>query len=315
MKIAIMYGGTSTEREASTENAEYVETALKELGHETVMIPYDKNLFNLLSRYAPDAAFICVQGKGHGDGVVQGILDFMNIPYTGSRALGAAVINDKILCKELFQAAGVRTPPSPIRRGPAAPPGHALSRADFLAGRLEPSGLEYPFVAKPPTQGLSIGIELFHTPRDLWKLETTFQYDDPILLERFIPGHNATVGILEHAGGRRTLFPPVGHPVNEEENTVLLRAGAPGPWVVRDYPEPLAGEITALAEKVFTLTRAAGYARVDFRISSEDRLPYVLEINAVPGLKPSSPFVRGASQAGIDYHTIIRTIITAALPP
>ena len=110
MKITIVHGGTSTEQAHSTINAGHVEAALFRLGFQTTMICYDAAMIEGLRSLSPDMVWICVQGKGHGDGTIQAVLDFMKLPYTGSRTMGAALINNKIICKELFRGAGIRTP-------------------------------------------------------------------------------------------------------------------------------------------------------------------------------------------------------------
>ena len=302
MKIGIIYGGSSSEKEASTINAGCVEQALSRLGYETAMLQYQNDMVKRLRGAAPDMVFLCVQGKGHGDGTAQAVLDFLGLPYTGSRTMGAAIINDKIVCKELFQAAGIRTPPW-----------QTLSLKDYRAGRFDFSSIGYPVMAKSPTQGLSIGIEMIESERDLSKIEAVFAFDDPILIEKFIPGHNATSGLLEEEM-RLTAFPPVGYAEEgDKENYAFIKASLTAPVVARNYPDALASEIKSAAQKAFMVTRAGVYARVDFRVSCDDGLPYVLEINAVPGLRPTSMYAYGAELSGIDYDTTINTIVQSSL--
>ncbi|MDR2500791.1 MAG: ATP-binding protein, partial [Treponema sp.] len=175
-KIALIHGGTSTEQAVSTINAGHIEAALARQGYKTFMVTYNRDMVENLRSLAPDLAWVCVQGKGHGDGTVQSILDFMGIPYTGSRALGAQIINDKILCKELFKLAGIRTPDWRV-----------ISLGDYRSGKIDFSAFGYPFVAKAPTQGYSFGIELIESPGDLSKIDAVFAFDDPIYIEKFIP--------------------------------------------------------------------------------------------------------------------------------
>jgi D-alanine--D-alanine ligase len=297
MKIAIVHGGTSAERASSTVTAGHVEAALSRLGYQTTMIHYDAAMIERLCALNPDLVWICVQGKGHGDGTVQAVLDFLGFPYTGSRTMGAAVINDKIICKELFRGAGIRTPDW-----------QTISFDEYRSGRFTVN-IGYPFVAKAPTQGYSFGIEMINGPEELPNMESVFAYDDPIFIEKFIPGHNATIGFL--AGPETvTVFPPVGHALDgDKENYTLVKAGSPAPVVLRQYPESLAAELRSLAGKVFVLTRAEIYGRLDFRVSCEDGLPYVLEINAVPGLRPTGAYACGACLCGIDYDTMMETIV------
>jgi D-alanine-D-alanine ligase-like ATP-grasp enzyme len=212
--------------------------------------------------------------------------------------MGAAIINDKIICKELFRAAGIRTPDW-----------QTLTLDEFRSGSFIPK-IAYPFVAKAPTQGYSFGIELISSPQDLHKMNDVFVYDDPIFIERFIPGHNSTIGILEADRGM-SVFPPVGHEfVGDKENHCLIKSGSTAPVVLREYSDSLSAKLRTISEKVFLLCRAEIFARVDFRISSEDALPYVLEINGVPGLRPKGLYTFGAALCGLDYDAMIHTIVS-----
>jgi D-alanine-D-alanine ligase/UDP-N-acetylmuramate--alanine ligase len=300
MKIAILHGGTSTEKASSTINAGHVEAALERLGYKTALVDYDGAMFDNLRKIAPDLVWICVQGKGHGDGTAQAVLDFLGLPYTGSRTMGAAIINDKIICKELFQSAGIRTPEW-----------QTVTLAEYRAGKFKPN-IGYPFVAKAPTQGFSFGIELISGPEDLPKMAEVFTYDDPIFIEKFIPGHNATVGFLETKSGT-SIFPPVGHVYDDEKDwCALIKSGSTEPVVARQYGKELYYSLCELAEKAATVTRAEIYGRVDFRVSDEDNLPYALEINAVPGLKTKGLYAVGAGLFGIDYDTMVKSIVNTS---
>ncbi|MDR2630298.1 MAG: hypothetical protein LBC60_05185, partial [Spirochaetaceae bacterium] len=189
MKVIIVHGGTSTEEAISTRNAIHVEEVLSRLGYETELVPYDQDMLEKLRLKAPDVVFICVQGKGHGDGTIQALLDFLKIPYTGSKTLGAAIINNKIVSKELFERAGI---PTPLWQ--------PLSLADFKAGNFDFSRIGFPVVAKAPTQGGSFGIELIKSAEDIPRIESVFAYDDPILIEKFICGRFVTLGLLRRNG-------------------------------------------------------------------------------------------------------------------
>lgn len=303
MKVALVYGGTSTEQEASTLNAQFVEAALKRLGYRTDMIVYDGAMIERLRSAAPDAVFLCVQGKWHGDGTSQAVLDFLGLPYTGSGAMAAAIINNKIVCKELFQYAGLRTPSWQV-----------LSHADYKAEKYDFSPIGYPFVAKAPTQGGGNGIAFIKSSRDISKIEDVFSYDDPILIEQFIPGLYTTAGFLAREG-QLTVFPSVlvitGNPPPESELNTYN--GLSFTVCKSDFPEAVQAEIEAVVRKAFEITRAKDYGRLDFIISKEDGLPYLLEINAVPSLKPSSIFPQIALLYGIDYDKLIETVLLNGL--
>jgi D-alanine-D-alanine ligase/UDP-N-acetylmuramate--alanine ligase len=300
MKVFIVHGGTSTEEAVSTRNATHVEEVLARLGHETELALFDQTLPGKLCLKVPDAVFICVQGKGHGDGTIQALLDFLKIPYTGTKTLGAALINDKIISKELFEWAGIPTPSW-----------QTLSLADFKAGNFDFSRIGFPVVAKAPTQGGSFGIELINSAADIPKIEGVFAYDDPILIEKFIFGRFVTVGLLQR-NGRLETFPPVESGDDLPKSELLLFTGSfsrKPSGVARQ----LRTELDSISLSVFEISRAKDYARVDFMISDEDGRPYVLEINAVPGLKQESFFPYGAALHGLAEDELIETILRNAV--
>jgi D-alanine-D-alanine ligase/UDP-N-acetylmuramate--alanine ligase len=301
LKIALIHGGTSTEQEISTKNAGHIEQALIRLGHETSMIAYDVGMLEKIRTFAPDTVFLCVQGKGHGDGTLQGLLDFLAIPYTGSHTEAAAIINDKIVCKELFAYHGIRTPGWRV-----------LSNAEYRAGGCDFSSIGFPFVAKAPTQGGSYGLQLVMSAAEIHKIEDVFTYDDPIFIERYVSGRFATVGLLQR-GNKLETFPCV--EVTNTETSGLVTINKPYTVKPDVFSREASAEMEDLSRKVFQVTRARGYGRVDFMVSSRDGLPYVLEINAVPGLKPVSLYPQAASYMGLSYETMIETILLGALEP
>jgi D-alanine--D-alanine ligase len=302
MKVTIIHGGTSTEGDVSTRNAFHVGKVLTVLGHETDLIHYDRNMLQKLCLDPPDAAFVCVQGKGHGDGTVQAVLDFLAVPYTGTRTLGAAIINNKIVSKEVFERAGIPTPSW-----------QSLSLADFKAGNFDFSRVGFPLVAKAPTQGGSFGIELIKSAEDIPKIESVFAYDDPILIEKFIYGRFVTLGLIRRNGVLET-FPPVENmsdPPTPKSELILFNR--PFSYKPSDVPDRIKAELGVIGRQVFAVSRAKDYARVDFMISDEDGRPYVLEINAVPGLKRESFYPYGAALHGISENELMETILRDAV--
>jgi D-alanine-D-alanine ligase/UDP-N-acetylmuramate--alanine ligase len=298
MKVAIVHGGTSTEEAVSTRNALHVEEVLSRIGYETEFVLYDHTMPEKIRQNAPDVAFICVQGKGHGDGTVQALLDFFKIPYTGSQTLGAAIINNKIVSKELFERAGILTPPW-----------QSLSLRNFKTGNFDFSRIGFPLVAKAPTQGGSFGIELIKSAEDIPKIESVFAYDDPILIEKFIYGRFVTLGLLRRNGVLET-FPPVekeSDPPMPKSELILVNNRFT--FKPSDLPDGIKTEIDVIGRRVFKVSRAKGYARIDFMVSEADGRSYVLEINAVPGLKHGSLYPYGAGLRGFNDEEIIETIL------
>lgn len=310
-KIAVVYGGTSAEKEASRENAVRIHRALADMGHQAKLMNYDENIVENLKCCRPSCVFLCVQGKGHGDGTLQAICDHLGIPYTGSKMTAAAVINDKKICKELCRVHGIRTPEdkSLTRRQfeklvYGGRPGQAKV-PDLAALEHFLEALGYPFVAKGDTQGGSYGIELIKSPADLEKIERLYDYDDELLFEQFIGGRFLTVSLLERAGAVEVL--PVLEGSNPEKGEMILFNR---PFTVQraEICAELETELGEQALRLFELFGARGYGRVDFMLDEQGK-PYFLEMNAVPGMREESFYPVAAELAGIRFEELVGIIL------
>ena len=305
MIVSVVYGGTPEERLPSEKNASDIAHALKTRGHEVHLFQIEKDIISSIIIVHTDVVYLCVQGKGYGDGTFQAMLEMHGIPFTGSRMRAACLINDKILSKLVFERAGIRTPKWDI-----------LTRKRFEKGDYPYEDFGYPFVAKAPTQGGSFGIELIKSGEDLHRIETVFKYDDPILLEKFIPGGFYTVGIYKSRKNLVSLPVVEGLDLDQKKKTgskeLIMFTGNYGICESR-LNQNVTKEITGMALQVFHTTGAKDLCRVDFMVSEEDGKPYVLEINAVPGLKRCSLMPLAAELAGIVYEDMIEDILYAAL--
>ena len=297
--VAVVYGGTSVEKDASKANAVRIFKTLTELRYNARMIEYDKSAAWKLKELNPSCVFLCVQGKHHGDGTLQAICDHLEIPYTGSKMTAAAVINDKKVCKYLCRYAGIRTPES-----------RSLTSREFermdggtLKRFLAPLG--FPFVAKGVTQGGSYGIYLVKDEDGIGKIRELYEYDDELLFEQFIDGRFLTVSILAREGIPQAL--PVVEGDNREKGDMILFNR---PFTVREAR--ISGELKRKLEQsalaLFDLYGAESYARVDFMLDEENR-PYFLEINAVPGMREESFYPVAAGLAGISFAELVETIL------
>lgn len=305
MKVAIVYGGFSSEKQASAENAKYIEKALQTKGYDTYMVPYEKGFVQSLKEIETDIVYVCVQGKGHGDGTVQRILEQEGILFTGSDSRAAAAINDKIVSKKLFDQFGLRTPRW-----------ETLEKEVYEQGLWDANTFGYPFVAKAPSEGGSFGIVLIRNEDELHLIKEVFAYESPILIEEFIPGDFYTIGVLEQNGEVKTL-PCVqglemqgGHEKDDPDSLKVFT----GDYAVREasLPEDIIYQMDVMTKEVFRITDARGIARIDFMVAKKDLQPYILEINAVPGLKPRSLLPGEAKLAGISYEDLIEGVLLEA---
>lgn len=305
MTVGIVYGGTSSEAIASAKNAKAIKEVLLERGYDVRMLEYGQNMIQTLRANKTDIVYLCVQGKYHGDGTLQAMLEHENIPHTGSGAQAAMLINDKILCKLIFDRCGIPTPKWEV-----------LSSEEYQNGVncdiYEKIG--FPLVAKAPSQGGSFGIELIHNRGELEKIKRIFEYDDPILLEEFIDGGFYTVGLYEKDNKLITLKCVEGVQLSSgvrSKSEITLFTGDYG-IEIPALSDSVLEEIELLARQVFKVTGAKGYARVDFMVSDKTGRPMVLEINAVPGLKRESLMPRQAEYSGVKYEDMIEDILQSA---
>ena len=302
MTVSVVYGGKE-ERDASAKNAKDIAESLSSRGYTVHLIEFCENIISKLKELGTDVVYVCVQGKGFGDGTFQAMLEHEKIPFTGSGMRAACLINDKILCKLLFDRFGIATPKWDI-----------LTKKQYSEGNYPFEDFGFPFAAKAPTQGGSYGIEIIRSMNDIPLIGNVFSFDDPIMIERFIIGRNYTVGFYESNGQVVTL--PVVEVVDlsKKKNSTDELSIITGDCRAEkcDLSPELAENISRTAEKVFEVTGAKGLARVDFMLDEIEQRPYVLEINAVPGLKKSSLMPQEALTAGINYDDMIEDILKSA---
>src|SRR5919205_1457630 len=193
MRVAVLKGGSSLERQVSLRSGARVEDALASLGHEVVSIDADARLVRSLKDARPDVAFIALHGPGGEDGTPQELLEILGIPYTGPGVASCIRCMDKVLSKHLFRAAGVPTPDWVAFNATAF---RELGAADALE-QIE-ARLGFPLVVKPASQGSSLGVEFAASRDDVPEaLVAAFSYDDRVLLERYVEGRELAVGVLE----------------------------------------------------------------------------------------------------------------------
>ncbi len=303
MNIAVVHGGTSSECAVSTKNAGYIAKALEANGHIVSLLEFDVNIYMNLQKNKPQLVFIAVQGKYHGDGTVQAICEHLRLPYTGSKATAAAIINDKCLCKKLCAYHGIKTPAFIY-----------VNKQTFLAmpkvqllEKIE-KVMSYPVVAKAITQGGSYGIEYIRSREDYEKIAQTFNYDDEVIIEQFIKGKFVTTPILEIEKVPVALPTISGENMLGEQTDIIL-FNKDFTVIEPDISAELKEELAKISIEVFNIVNAKNYARIDYMIEEETNLPYFIEINAVPGLKPESFYPHAATKYGLSFNDLIEIIV------
>jgi D-alanine-D-alanine ligase len=304
MKVAVLKGGSSLEREVSLRSAARVEDALGELGHEAVGIDVGRDLVSRLRGDRPDVVFIALHGPGGEDGTVQELLEILDLPYTGPGVAACALCMDKVASKHEIRAAGLPTPDWAAFNATAF---RELGAADTLE-EIE-DRLGFPLVIKPASQGSSLGVE-FASSRDEVPeaLVAAFSYDDRVLLERYVKGRELAVSVLD---GEPL---PVVEAIPREEDFFNFEAryeiGRTDYVCPAELAEAETARVQELATRTYATLGCTGFARVDL-ISGDDG-PEVLEVNAIPGLTDTSLFPMAAEAAGIDFTQLVERIIASA---
>ena len=304
MKVAVLKGGSSLEREVSLRSAARVEDALGELGHEAVGIDVGRDLVSRLRAERPDVVFIALHGPGGEDGTVQELLEILDLPYTGPGVAACALCMDKVASKHEIRAAGLPTPDWAAFNATAF---RELGAADTLE-EIE-DRLGFPLVIKPASQGSSLGVE-FASSRDEVPeaLVAAFSYDDRVLLERYVKGRELAVSVLD---GEPL---PIVEAIPREEDFFNFEAryeiGRTDYVCPAELAEAGTARVQELATRTYETLGCTGFARVDL-ISGDDG-PEVLEVNAIPGLTDTSLFPMAAEAAGIDFTQLVERIIASA---
>lgn len=298
-RVAVVMGGPSSEREISIESGTLAKRALDSLGYETHSLDYDEHFVDAVRTIAPDALFNALHGTHGEDGEIQGVLEYLGIPYTGSGVEGCALAMDKHVTKKLIAAEGLPTP--------------AWDLFDLSDGTLPllPGSLDLPLVVKPRYEGSSVGVSIVRN-HEQWStamLAISKTYPEA-LAEEYVQGREFHCGIL----GDQAL-PVVEVIANVDDFYSYSAKYSPG-GSTHITPAPIDDDLTArlqtLALSTHRLLQLRDYSRVDFIVSKDGR-PYILEINPLPGLSPVSLLPDACKAAGITYEALVGRLIGFAL--
>ncbi|GFE57538.1 D-alanine-D-alanine ligase [Geobacter sp. AOG1] len=296
-KIGVLFGGLSAEREVSLKSGAAVHGALQSRGYHAVTIDVGRDLAQALERERVEVAFICLHGRYGEDGAVQGLLELMGIPYTGSGVLASALAMNKIFAKQVFAASGLTVASYQVlRRG---------EKAD-LAGL----GFGFPLVVKPSQEGSSVGVSIVKNAESMpAALAEAFRYDGEILLEQFIKGREIQVGILDdHAMGAIEIVPKNEFYDFEAKYTEGMAEHICPPVLSREVYRNL----LAQGETAHRALGCSGYSRVDFLVTEEGAC-YLLEVNTLPGMTALSLLPEIAQkEAGIAFGELVERIACGA---
>jgi D-alanine-D-alanine ligase len=332
MRITVLTGGTSSERDVAIASAVQVVAALRSRNHDVRVVdtargyvpPLEEasllrasvgatppsleslaalergllmsGLGNLPVVRDADVVFLALHGGWGEDGTIQSILEVIGVPYTGSGPLGSALALDKDISKRLFRQAGIPTPDWLM----APQPAHEVGRR-----------LGWPVVVKPSHEGSTVGLSVVQGPEELRAaVETASVYDAEVLIEAFVPGREVTVGVL--ADQALT----VGEIVPQHEIFDYVCKYTPGmseETFPADLPADIVESCQQLAVAAHRALKLGGYSRVDFRLTAQGQ-PLCLEVNTLPGLTSTSLLPQSARASGIDFAELCDRICAAEVP-
>lgn len=303
-KVAILYGGLSTEREISLKTGRAVFDAIQATNFEAVLVDADRQLAEKMHEIKPDVAFIALHGKFGEDGCVQGLLEILGIPYTGPGVMASSLAMNKIMTKKILAYEGI---PTPGFMSISA----AVGSPDDLAGLIL-DNCELPLVLKAPNQGSSIGVCFAFKPEDVASgVQECIKYDTEILVEEFIKGRELTASVLGNDNPEVLPLLEITSTTGVYDYTSKYTVGLSSHFVP-ELPEDTEQEIRDMAVKTYKAVGCAGLSRVDFLLS-DDNKAYVIEINTSPGMTETSLFPDAARAAGISFSELVEKLINLAI--
>jgi D-alanine-D-alanine ligase len=327
MKVALLMGGRSSEREISLRTGRGIAQALRNLGHEVLavdaangrLLPAGHEETAALPAEAvrglptsvtsaiaqadavnqAEVVLIALHGGAGEDGTIQALLELAGKPYTGSGVLASALAMNKAMAKRIFEHEGIPTPKWILARAGVSLP---AVDATALGG--------YPLVVKPNAEGSTVGLTIVTRPADLPEaLALAGRYGPEVLIEQFIPGRELTVAVLgDEALPIVEIRPQGGHYDYESKYT----AGKSEYFCPADLPGPLAARIRDLGLRAARALGCGGVSRADVRLSPRNE-PFLLEVNTIPGMTPTSLVPMAAKAAGMSYDALVSRMLELAI--
>ncbi len=300
-RVALLLGGRSPERDVSLVSGEKVAQALRAKGYEVIQIdPQDADWQDQLSASEPDLAFNALHGEWGEDGRIQGVLEYLQIPYTHSGVMASALAMDKQRAKAVLRDAGV-----------ACPEGKIVNRFDAAKAHV----MDPPYVAKPNAQGSSVGVVIVpegaNAPPTILASEQ-WPYGDEVLIEAFCPGRELTVAVM---GDRALDVTEITPKTAFYDYEAKYADGGSVHQVPADIPSEIAERCKADALAAHQVIGCAGLTRSDFRYDPETGKVWLLEINTQPGMTPTSLAPEQAAYCGISFEDLVEWMAEDASCP
>ncbi len=312
-KIGVLMGGLSSEREVSLKSGAAILSSLTKQGYTVLPIDVDPDIAQRVKSEKIDVAFIALHGRYGEDGFIQGLLEIMKIPYTGSGVLASALGMNKALSRQIFISHGLPTPPyCSVTRDDAVTFHKKQTLPPFLpttTGSSSHSEVPYPLVVKPVSEGSSVGVALVKGPSEMdAAFDEAFRFGPTVLVEKYIAGTEVNVGILDQTalGGIEIHSETAFYDYTAKYTKGMSRHIFPA------RVQPAAYEVMlALGLRAHQALGCSGYSRVDL-ILGQDGAPVVLEVNTLPGMTETSLLPEMARGVGISFDQLVEKILATA---
>ncbi len=300
-KIAVLVGGPSSEAEVSRRSGKNVFKALQNLGYKNAqLIEVTKDIAKDLRENNIELVYNAMHGRYGEDGCIQGMLEVMQIPYTGCGVMSSAVCMNKEYTKNILKEAGIPLIKSVL-----------VKKGEPYAEKIK--GLKYPFMLKPVSEGSSIGMYKVNTPEEMEEcFKKSAQCGQDVMVEEYVQGKSLTVGVLED--GEKTFATEILEFRTKTEwydYEAKYTAGMTEFILPAELNEETTKKVKEIAIQAFRACACNGVSRVDFMVS-QDNEPFVLEVNTSPGMTDLSDLPAQSKAMGISYDTLVQIILNKA---
>jgi D-alanine-D-alanine ligase len=303
--VAVLMGGPSPEREISLISGKAIADALKSLGYRVTSIDLDRSSYQRLNELRPDVVFIALHGRPGEDGTVQGMLEILDLPYTGSGVLGSSLAMDKARSRELVIGNGLRVP-----RGVVIDDQDDLP--DAIAS-IKDKGVDLPLIVKPTQAGSSVGLSRVDNPDHLeGAVSKAFLYSPQVLIEECLTGPEVTISII---GNETPIILPTIEIISEKgiyDYEAKYTPGMSHHIIPPRFDHEKVSEAEEMAFRIYKMMDLSGFARGEVMYDS-DLKPHFLEFNTIPGMTEVSLLPDSARAAGIEFGELCERLLDYAL--
>jgi len=293
MKIAILYGGESPEREVSLNSGRCVYNALRKKYNVKLFDPSRDNFIYKFLKFKPDIVFIALHGGIGESGAIQGFCETLKIPYTGSDVLSSAICLNKIICKEILIYNKIPTPPFWI----------------VEKDKKINVNFKFPVVVKPANLGSTIGIKVVYNKKQMFSaIKEAFLIDNEVFIEKYIEGKEVTVGIIGNEEPEVLPIIEIRTKKGFYDYNAKYTPGESFHIIPPGLPDNLIKKVEDIAVKTYKVLRCSGFARMEIIIDKKNR-PFVLDVNTIPGLTKISLLPDAAKFKGINFTQLCEMIL------